>query len=139
MNLGLNERDGAKGYLGFLMGKKDVGLIFENVGDIISDISMLWVFVWSLNFNLRVAQAILNLENFEEFGPSQNISAQFSSLDPFIFQFHSTSFMKTKFNFQTEYPYYSFRSTHHKIFSLDYFQTEFFLLTVEGQANFYPP
>ena len=26
--LGLNEREGAKGYLGFLMGKKDLGLIF---------------------------------------------------------------------------------------------------------------
>lgn len=30
--LGLNEREGGKGYLGFLMGKKDLGPVFENEG-----------------------------------------------------------------------------------------------------------
>lgn len=59
---GFKEREWANGYLGFPMENKDLGLIFENDDDIISDISLLWAFVWFLNSTLRVAQAILNQE-----------------------------------------------------------------------------
>ena len=122
------------------LGTGVVPSIFEHEDDVswviddISDSRMNWV-VTFLKFNWREVQNILSppFTNGKIF--IQNISTQFLSLDSFISQIHTPIFMNS---FPTEFSYNLLKSTSFGKFFLDHLSW-FSLLTVEGQANFYPP
>ena len=123
--LGVKEREWAIRDLGFLMRKEGLLGFLMRMGSC-------WASSWAADgfakFTLRaffksISKYLHSIFNLDTFNP----------------QFRTSFFVKPKFTFQIEYSYFSSKPVHHKIFSLAHFQTEFFLMTVEGQANFYPP
>ena len=73
-------------------------------------------------------QAILK----EIFKPHQVIFTPFLSFDPFISQVYPPIFQNVFF-------YHSLKPSNYKMFFLQCLSYSSFLLTMEGQANFYPP
>ena len=82
-------------------------------------------------------ESILSPRIFEDFSPFQNnFTALFFNFDSFVSQIHTPIFVN--FYFPTKFSYNLPKLANFKTYFLNHLSS-FSLLTVEGQANFYPP